>query len=141
MKKSNNSIGIIIISCVLGFAGMKAFDIEFNLHNIKVMLAIIAASVITLMLLFSLPSKSHEKRYDNYYKENNEEDLELAQQKHAVPPNNDDSDNDNKYHQDKYHQDNSQAEEDNRYNQYQQPYQNPYEPAPPNNVEEDNRWS
>lgn len=140
MKKSNNIIGIVIIVCILGFAGMKAFDIEFNMHNIKIMLAVVAASVVGLMLLFSLPNKHHETNYEYYERERlrqQQEQEELAyqsqfnqnqvNQNHVTPQ-----------YEDSYQQ-NSQPEPDNRYNQYQQPYHNNYQQ--PVQQEEDNRWS
>lgn len=140
MKKSNNTIGIIIMACVLGFAGMKAFDIEFNMHNLKMMLAFVAGSVILLMLLFSLPGKKHETHEEYYERERlrqQQEQEELAYQT-KVNQDNVNQDNVTPRYEESYQQSN-QPEPDNRYNQYQQPYQNPYQQN--NGSEEDNRWS
>lgn len=140
MKKSNNTIGIIIMVCILGFAGMKAFDIEVNMHNVKIMLAVIVASVIGLMLLFSLPGKRHETHEEYYERERlrqQQEQEELAYQsqfnQNQVNPHNATPQSADIYQQ------NNQPEPDNRYNQYHQPYQNPYQQN--NTPEEDNRWS
>lgn len=148
MKKSNNIIGIVIMICILAFAGMKAFEVEFNMHNIKVMLAVVAASVVGLMLLFSLPNKTHETNYEYYERERirqQQEQEQLAYQE-QFNQNQVNQNHPTPQHEDSYQQ-NSQPEpdnryNDNRYNQYQQPYNNNYQqPQPPVQQEEDNRWS
>lgn len=128
--KNTNSTGIIVIVGILTFGVMKAFDISFNLSNLKIMGSISIGVIVTILVFLSMQSKKTSN--PQYYKDNEVEDSS------------EDRTQNSKYHTAQPNPQNvqkSQEEEDeenNRYNYSVQP------PAPSNYAvtpEEDNRWS
>lgn len=132
-----NSIGIIIIVGVLAVTTMKAFNIEFNINNLKIVGLVSIGIFISILALLNMQSKKSPNS-NNYFKpeideenpyesKDNEEDLTL---------------------QTNNYQDNQlikQQEEEN-YDNYQKNNNTQVQPVPYNSgyitpTEEDNRWS
>ena len=125
--KSNNSTGIIIIAGILIFTAMKAFDIKFNIENVKMLGSVGIAVVIGLLIFFGMQSKKSSNP-DHYIEPEPENDSHYVTHQngdHITPQ--------------PYHPQPQQEEESHRYGNYQTP---PYHtPTPVNQPEEDNRWS
>lgn len=134
--KHSNSTGIIIIVGVLAIAVMKAFDISFNLENIKIMGSVSVGVIIALLVFLSMQSKKTSN--PEYYiepepEEENGYTHHLQNQQNQTNPQS-------------YQHYQPTQEEDTRYqtNVYQQPSPVPPVVAPPVYTpvpDEDNRWS
>lgn len=131
--KSNNNTGIIIIAGILVFAAMKAFDIRFNLENIKVLGSVGVSVVIALLIFFGMQSKksSNPEHYIEPEPENDSHYVTHQNGDHITPQ-----------PQQNYHNHNPHEEENNRYGSYHAPTHTPAPHVPPPvPPEEDNRWS
>lgn len=127
--KSNNNTGIIIIAGILAFAAMKAFDITFNIENIKILGSAGVAIVIGLLIFFGMQSKksSNPEHYIEPEPENDSHYITHQNGDHVTPQ--------------PYTPPHHQEEENHRYGNYQTPTYHTPPPAPVPPPEEDNRWS
>lgn len=138
--KNSNSTGIIIIVGVLAFAVMKAFDISFNLANIKIMGSVSVGIIVAMLIFFSMQSKKSDNP-EHYIEPEPEEDYNSRYGAPEKPPENV-TPNPQSY---QHYQQTPEEEYNNRYGaQVSPPVYNP--PAPPvvthyTQPEEDNRWS
>lgn len=125
--KSNNRIGVIIIIGIIMIAAMQAFNIEFNLENIKKAGSLWIGIAIAILIFLGMQSKksSNPEHYIEPEVENN---------LYNTPGN-----NENRVHQN-YQSNDVRENEDPRYstnyNQNSNPTPNHYQVP-----EEDNRWS